>query len=71
MPRLVQAGVQIVKANYSAATMTTFNDLINHDVQSFVDPALGIVPFATGAESHVDYTRKGEELWLDLKVSRV
>jgi len=71
MPRLVQAGVQIVKANYSAATMTTFNDLINHDVQSFVDPGLGFMPFATGAESHVDYVRQGEELWLDIKVTMI
>jgi len=71
MPRLTQAGVQIVKANYSATTMTVFNTLINQEAQSFVDPILGIDPFVPGGSSHIDYVRKGEELWLEVKVSRV
>jgi hypothetical protein len=69
--RLVQAGSAIIKANLSPTEIATQNNLVNHLVQSNVDPALGLVPFATGADSHVDYILEHNDLWLEVKVSQI
>jgi len=69
--RIIQAGADIIKMERAAATMARQNDLINHLVQNFVDPGLGLMPFATGALSHVDFIIADDELYLDIQVSTV
>ena len=70
--RLIQAGAVIVKANYAEDIIKAQNDRTNSIVQGNVDSALGLKPFDTGAESHVDYTMdEAQRLWLDVQVSRV
>jgi hypothetical protein len=69
--RIIQAGADIIKMERAAATMARQNGLINHLVQSFVDPALGLMPFAMGAPSHVDFIIADDELYLDIQVSQI
>lgn len=69
--RLVQAGAAILRANFSSAVLTAQNDQTNHQVQSMIDPGLGLVPFATGGESHVDYIVDHDDLWLDVQVTQI
>jgi len=69
--RLIQAGASIVKRNFDAAAFAAHNDRINHMVQSLVDPGLGLMPFATGAPSHVDYIMEDDQLFLDVQVSQI
>lgn len=69
--RLTQAGVNILRMGFLENTIRTENDEINGLLQGFVDPALGLKPFATAGESHLDYTWDGNQLWLDLQVSTV
>ena len=68
--KLVQVGATIIKANLSPAIIAEQNDRINHVMQSNIDPALGLVPFSTGAESHVDYILTNNDIWLEVKVSQ-
>jgi hypothetical protein len=71
MSRLVQAGVWIFNSKYDAALIASQNVTINHLVQSFVDPAFGLIPFAPGGESHLDFVKEGTLLKISLKVSQV
>jgi hypothetical protein len=69
--RITQAGVAILQNGLDPVAMTDHNDRINHLVQRFVNPALGLVPFATGGLSHVDFVRDGHKLSIDLQVSQI
>jgi hypothetical protein len=71
MGRLMQAGASIVKAENNPLTIADQNGRINHLVQSNVDPGLGLIPFATGALSHVDYILEDNQLFLDVQVSQI
>lgn len=68
--RLVQAGGNIVKANYLPAAFSEENDSTNRVVNGFRDPTLLIDPFTTGGPSHVDYIRgPAERFMLEVQVS--
>jgi len=69
--RLVQAGAGIIRANFSPAVISAQNAQTNHQVQSLIDPGLGLVPFTTGGDSHVDYIMDHDDLWLDVQVSQI
>jgi len=69
--RLIQAGAAIVKANYNATIIADQNARTNHLVQRFVDPGLGLTPFATGGLSHIDYITKDDQLFLDVQVDQI
>jgi len=68
--RLVQAGASIVKAEYDRDIMKHQNDRTNRIVQGFVDPALNLLKFETGGDSHVDYIRIDDQLFLEVKVTQ-
>lgn len=68
--RLVQAGSNIIKANYTPNAFSEENDRTNRMVNGFRDPTLLIDPFTTGGASHVDYIRGPAELFLlEIQVS--
>jgi len=70
--RLTQAGAEIVKSNFAEDIIKEENDRTNGDVQRLIDPALGLKPFATGTESHLDYVLdETQQLWLDVQVATV
>jgi hypothetical protein len=69
--RLIQAGAVILKANLADTVIAAHNDRTNHLVQSLVDPILGLMPFATGAPSHVDFTKENRHLFLEIQVSQI
>jgi len=69
--RLIQAGASIVKRNFDAAAFAEHNDRTNNLVQHFLNPGLGLNPFATGGPSHVDYILEHDQLFLDIQVDRV
>jgi len=70
--RLIQAGAQILKANLDSTVIAAQNDRINHLVQSQVDPALGITPFATSGVSHVDFiVGDAKALFLEIQVDQI
>ena len=69
--RIIQAGADIIKMERNPATMTRQNGLMNHLVQSQIDPGLGITPFATGGLSHVDFIIANDELYLDIQVDQI
>jgi hypothetical protein len=69
--RIIQAGIRIIKSNFSAAVIAEENAQDNHLVQSLVNPALGLVPFATGAESRIDFITENNQLFLEIKVSQI
>jgi len=69
--RLIQAGAIILKANLADTVIAAHNDRTNHLVQSLVDPGMGLMPFATGADSHVDFTKENKQLFLEIQVSQV
>jgi hypothetical protein len=69
--RLVQAGASIVKRNFDAASLTEQNNRTNHLVQSMIDPALGLTPFATVGLSHVNYILEDDQLFLDIQVDQI
>jgi hypothetical protein len=68
---LVQAGSMIDASGFNAAIMAAQNDRINHLIQSAIDPGLGLVPFATGAESHCDYQLVDGLFKLEIKISQI
>ncbi len=68
--RLIQGGATIVKSDYNPTSITAQNDLTNRLIQGFIDPALMILPFGTGAASHADYIMEDGQLFLDVMVSR-
>ena len=70
--RLIQAGNNIIKANYDAAVITAENQKTAEELQGFVDPALDLVPFTAGGDSHVDYiVGENQQLYLEIKVSKM
>jgi hypothetical protein len=69
--RVVQAALMVIARKFDAAELTYQNDLTNHLVQTFVDPGLGLIPFATGAESCVDLKKVDSLFILHIKVSQV
>jgi hypothetical protein len=69
--RLIQAGIRIIKSNFSAAVIAEENGQNNQLVQKFVDPGLGLHPFATGGDSRVDFTLEHHQLFLELKASQI
>jgi hypothetical protein len=69
--RLIQAGIRIMKSNFSAAVIAEENGQTNHLVQSMVDPTLGLMPFATGADSRLDFITENNQLFLEVQVTQV
>ncbi len=70
--RLIQAGNNIIKANYDSAVITAENQKTAEEVQGFVDPALDLIPFVAGGDSHVDYILgENKQLYLEIKVSKM
>lgn len=68
--RIIQAGAWILRANLADTVLTLQNERTNSLVQGFVDPALGIDPFTTGGLSHVDFTKRNQQLFLEIQVSQ-
>jgi len=68
---IVQAGILIDVGKFQPSVFTLYNDRLNHLVQSFVDPGLGLVPFATGALSHIDYKLVDGVYQLEIQVNQV
>jgi hypothetical protein len=71
MNRFVQAAMLISNSNYDTAVITAQNDSNNHLVQSFVDPGVGLMPFATGAPSNVDFIVEDGIFKLRLKATQI
>jgi hypothetical protein len=71
MNRFVQGAMMISNENYSAASFTEQNTINNHLVQSLVDPGLGLVPFAPGAGSNVDFVMEDGVFKLRLKATQI
>jgi len=69
--RLIQAGAVILKAHLTDSVISAHNDRTNNLVQHFLDPGLGLNPFATGGPSHVDFTKENNYLFLEIQVDRV
>jgi hypothetical protein len=69
--RLIQAGIRIIKSNFSAAVMTEENNQNNHLVQSLIDPSLGLTPFATGGLSRLDFVTENDQLFLEIQVNQI
>jgi len=70
--RLIQAGNNIIKANYEPAVIAAENQKTNEQVQGFVDPVLNLVPFVAGGDSKVDYIiDENKQLYLEIKVSKM
>ena len=51
--------------------ISAHNDRTNNMVQHFLNPGLGLNPFATVGPSHVDYIMEDDQLFLDIQVDRV
>jgi len=71
MNRLVQASMLISNSNYSATIIAEQNTTNNHLVQTFVDPGLGLMPFAPGAGSNVDFVIEDGIYKLRLKATQI
>jgi len=71
MNRFVQGAMLISNSNYDAAIITEQNTINNHLVQTFVDPGLGLIPFAPGAGSNVDFVIEDGIYKLRLKATTV
>jgi len=69
--RLIQAGIRVIKSNFSAAVMTEENNQNNHLVQSLIDPSLGLTPFATGGLSRLDFVTENNQLFLEVRVDQI
>ena len=69
--RLTQAGSIIVKSGFDATVMTKQNQLTCEQVQGFVDPALDLIPFVAGGDSHVDFIYESGVFYLEIKVSKM
>ncbi len=70
--RLIQAGATIVRANYNPTVIAVQNQLTAEQVQGFTDPALDLIPFVAGGDSHVDYILgQQDQLILEIKVSKM
>jgi hypothetical protein len=71
MNRFVQGAMLISNSNYSSTVIAEQNAINNHLVQSLIDPALGLVPFATDGESNVDFIQEDGVFKLRLKASEI
>jgi len=69
--RLIQVGANIVKFEFVPSLMTELNQTTCELVQGFVNPALDLVPFVAGGDSHVDYILVDSVLKLDIKISKM
>jgi hypothetical protein len=69
--RLIQAGAVIVKSGFNAAVILKQNQLTAEQVQGFVDPALDLIPFVAGGDSHVDFIYEAGVFYLEIKVSKM
>jgi hypothetical protein len=69
--RLIQAGVAIVKSGFDATVMAKQNQLTAEQVQGFTDPALDLIPFVAGGDSHVDFIYEAGVFYLEIKVSKM
>ena len=68
--RLIQAGAAIVKGSFDSTVMLDQNTRTNQLVQSLINPALGLTPFAPGGLSHVDYIMDHDQLFLEVQVDQ-
>jgi len=68
---LIRGAMAILDSKFDSAEIAAVNATINHFVQSLVDPALGMIPFATGADSHLDFVKVGANLKLSIQVSQI
>ncbi len=68
---MIQAGTAIVKANFDSTLISSQNQLTAEQVQGFTDPALDLIPFVAGGDSHVDYIMDKGQLYLEIKVSKM
>jgi hypothetical protein len=69
--RLLQAGLNIINSDFNAAVMAKQNQLINEQVQGFVDPALDLIPFVAAGDSHVDFIVDKGIHYLEIKISKM
>jgi len=69
--RLIQAGIRIIKSNFSATVLSEENTQNNQLVQSLINPGLGLVPFAPGGESRIDFVTEHDQLFLEVQVSQI
>lgn len=69
--RLTQAGIIIARRGLAPAVLSEQNNQINSIVQSLIEPAFGLDPFATGGLSHVDFQEEDGKLYLDVQVSLI
>ena len=69
--RIIQAGAFIIKRDRNPVEIAKQNDQINNLVQSFLDPGLGLNPFAAGGPSHVDFILDHGELYLEIQIDKV
>ncbi|GAG39912.1 unnamed protein product, partial [marine sediment metagenome] len=69
--RLIQSGIAIMHAQLNDAVMTEVNTLDNSLVQGFINPLIGLQPFAPGGDSHLDFIKENDQLYLSVKVSTV
>lgn len=70
--RLIQAGATILKSGLVTAVITAENQQTAEQVQGFVDPTLGLVPFTAGGDSCVDFfVDANGQLYLRVKVSKM
>ena len=68
---IIRSGIAIIHSSFDASMILSENDRLNHLVQSMVDPATGLMPFATGAESHLDFVKQGGQMYLSVKVTQI
>jgi hypothetical protein len=68
---LIRSGIAILHSGVDAAVITDENTKLNHLIQTVVDPGIGLVPFATGANSHLDFVKEGGQLYLSVKVTQI
>jgi hypothetical protein len=69
--RLIQAGIRIIKSNFSAAVIAEENEQNNHLAQSLIDPSLGLTPFAPGGLSRLDFITEHDQLFLEIQVDQI
>jgi hypothetical protein len=71
--RLVQAGATILRSDFSPDIAKLQNDITNDLMNALANPALNLVPFATGGDSHVDFKPTDDKeaaFRLDIRVSQ-
>lgn len=69
--RLVQTGVIIKEGGLDPSIIAELNGITNEIVQGYTNPALNLVPFTTGGESHVDFVVSDGQLYVDVQVAEM